>query len=215
MIFCSILFCAQGLDELSCPVDASGTPTPRFGLSPSLPLSLSLHQRERKEAAVNQSVIRKEIGFLTRPKRGMGTGQGLPSVHSAYIVLFIRQAGIHSNGRDTEIYRIKGSKQKNPGIKPFNVIMVGNASNKYGLGKLRLDEGVPVRLSELTQGEHYSRLGQSEHAKGTDKVAPRLCFSPRRPKSGNGHQDSCAKCSGLLHLLDPSWLPYYLTTLLP
>jgi hypothetical protein len=64
---------------------------------------------------------------------------------------------LHCVAVTLEIYRIQA---KNLGIKPFNAIIVGNASNKYGLGKLRFDEEVPVRLSELAQGGDYSRLGQ-------------------------------------------------------
>ena len=59
-------------------------------------------------------------------------------MHSAHKAFIPMDETLYCVAVTLEIYRTK----------LFNAIMAGNASNKYGLGKLRFDEEVPVRLSE-------------------------------------------------------------------
>lgn len=103
-----------------CPVEASGTPTPRFGLSPSPP--------KRKKGSCRESNRDWQGKWIPRKTEGRDR-QGLPSVHSAHKAFIPRDETLYCVSVTLEIYRIKA---KNPGIKAFNAIMDGNASNKVG-----------------------------------------------------------------------------------
>jgi hypothetical protein len=105
-------------------------PTPRFGLSPSLSTP------KRKKGSCRESIRDSQGNWIPR-KTGERDRQGLPSVHSVHKAFIPMDETLSGVAVTLEIY-CTVSKQKNPGIKPFNAIMDGNASNKYGIGEVAL-----------------------------------------------------------------------------
>jgi hypothetical protein len=102
------------------------------------------------------------------------------------------------------------SKQRSQESSLFNASLAGNTSNKYALGKLRFDEEVPVRLSELTQGRATRELA-SQNSQRALTNSPLVCAFPLKGlNQERAPKDSCANCQMLLHLLDPSWSLGYL-----